>query len=100
MNLSFSLSPINLLIGYLISINLITFLIFAFDKSRSRGEGRRIPEKTLLLLALLGGSPGAAYAMSTFRHKTKKYSFQISFYLIILGQIALLAWIFHTYSTN
>ncbi len=88
-------NPINLLFTYLIVINLITILFFSFDKSRSKTNGRRISEKTLLLLALVGGSPAAIYAMNTFRHKTKKYSFQLPLYLIILFQIILVFWILH-----
>jgi len=86
-------TPINMLIAYVIVINLITILIFAFDKSRSQGSGRRVPEKTLLLCALIGGTPAALYAMNLFRHKTKKYSFQIPLYVIMLVQIGLIVWI-------
>lgn len=93
------INPFHALIIYPIVINLITILIFAFDKSRSKTDGRRISEKTLLLLALLGGSPAALYAMNAFRHKTKKYSFQIPLYLIILLQIIVIVLILHNLST-
>lgn len=92
------LTPIHILFAYLIVINLITILVFSFDKSRSKTNGRRISEKTLLLLALVGGSPAALYAMNTFRHKTKKYSFQIPLYLIILLQIILVVWVLRKFS--
>lgn len=83
---------------YLIVINLITIFVFSFDKSRSKTDGKRISEKTLLLLAFIGGSPAALYAMNTFRHKTKKYSFQLPLYLIILLQIALIVWLLQRFS--
>ncbi len=86
-------NPRFIILTYLLAVNLITIAIFAFDKSRSRGDGRRIPEKTLLLFALIGGTPAALYAMNLFRHKTKKYSFQIPLYLIMLIQIGLIVWI-------
>ncbi len=87
MNIFLVISPIRLLFAYLIVINLITILVFAFDKARSRTNKSRIPEKTLLILVLVGGSPAALYAMNTFRHKTKKYSFQIPLYTIVLMQL-------------
>ena len=91
-------TPTNTLIAYVLVINLITILIFAFDKSRARSGGRRISEKTLLLLALIGGSPAALYAMNVFRHKTQKYSFQIPLYIIMLVQIGLIVWILKHFS--
>ena len=61
---------------YLIIANLLTCLVFAIDKRRAvRGEWR-IPEKTLLLLAMLGGGPGAKLAQWRFRHKTRKQPFR------------------------
>jgi uncharacterized membrane protein YsdA (DUF1294 family) len=91
-------NPQFIFLAYLLVINLITVVIFAFDKSRSRGDGRRISEKTLLLFALIGGTPAALYAMNLFRHKTQKYSFQIPLYLIMLAQIGLIVWILRHFS--
>ncbi len=98
MTQAYFINPQFIFLAYLIVINLITIVIFAFDKSRSRGDGRRIPEKTLLLLALIGGTPAALYAMNLFRHKTKKYSFQIPLYIIMLVQIGLIVWILQHFS--
>ncbi|MFH1286242.1 MAG: DUF1294 domain-containing protein [Candidatus Magasanikbacteria bacterium] len=86
---SLSLS-INILIFYLLIINVVTFLYFGFDKMKSRLGHRRIPEKTLFLLAILGGSVGALFAMNTFRHKTKKVSFQTILGLVIAAQTLLI----------
>ena len=73
--------------AWLISINLVTVFVFWFDKRAARIDGLRVPEYILLILALVGGSPGALLAMQGFRHKTRKRSFQIKFWLIVIVQI-------------
>jgi len=67
-----------------IAINLATFLLFGFDKSRARLGTRRVPEATLLLLAFLTGFAGAWWGMSVFRHKTKKLSFRARLFVVTL----------------
>ena len=62
---------------YYISVNVIAFILYGLDKKYAR-EGRwRIPEKTLLGIALIGGAAGAWSGMQTFRHKTKHMSFRM-----------------------
>lgn len=78
---------IQILSIYFVLINIITFFAYGFDKMKSRGDGRRTPEKTLWLLTLLGGSPAALLAMQYFRHKTKKISFQAIIIIIIAVQV-------------
>lgn len=60
---------------YLIFINLITFLVFEFDKMRAEHGWRRTPEAELLILAGMGGTPAAYAARALFRHKTRKQPF-------------------------
>ena len=67
----FLLSPVGLLMIYLVIINLIAFLTFGADKRRARRDRRRVRESTLFLLAVLGGSAGALLGMYVFRHKTR-----------------------------
>lgn len=66
-----------LLVVYLMIINLSTFSVYGVDKQRARKREWRVPERTLLLLALAGGGFGAYMGMRIFRHKTKHMQFQI-----------------------
>ncbi|MFY9343023.1 MAG: DUF1294 domain-containing protein [Planctomycetota bacterium] len=62
--------------GLVLVANVVTLLVFAFDKWRSRGERRRVAERTLLWFVFATGWIGAWVAMSLFRHKTSKPSFR------------------------
>ena len=75
---------------YLIIINLIAFLAMYLDKRKARYGKWRIPEQSLLILALIGGSIGAIIGMYTFRHKTKKLRFSVGFPIILILQIVLI----------
>ena len=74
---------------YFIIINIFAFLAMFIDKRKAQKGKWRIPENTLLLLALIGGSIGALVVMYTFRHKTKKLRFTIGFPVILILQIIL-----------
>jgi uncharacterized membrane protein YsdA (DUF1294 family) len=54
----------------------ISLVQFGVDKRRAKNREWRIPEASLLLVALLGGWPGSLLAMSRFRHKSSKRTFQ------------------------
>lgn len=73
--------------------SLITFLAYAFDKSAARNNRQRTPEKTLHLLALLGGWPGALAAQRLFRHKSIKAEFQTRFWLTVIVNTVALGWL-------
>ena len=75
---------------YLIIINLSAFIAMYLDKRKARYGKWRIPEQTLFILALIGGSIGAIAGMYTFRHKTKKLRFSIGFPMILILQIVLM----------
>ena len=75
---------------YLIVINLIAFLAMYIDKRKARYGKWRIPEQTLFILALIGGSIGAIAGMYAFRHKTKKLRFTVGFPVILVLQIILI----------
>jgi uncharacterized membrane protein YsdA (DUF1294 family) len=69
-------------------INLLTFAAFGWDKLAAVEDRSRISERTLLLLAALGGSPGALVARPVFRHKTRKQPFSGWLMLIVFLQVA------------
>ena len=77
------------LIIYLIAITILTFLIFGIDKRKARKGKWRIPEATLIGLAIAGGSIGALLGMYLFRHKTQKRKFNLGIPAILLLQAAL-----------
>ena len=89
-------TKIHLLVAYLISINLATFLLYGYDKFISAGESLRVPELNLQALSLLGGSPSALIAQKFFRHKTIKGSFQLVYWIIVMVQVGLLIFLFKT----
>lgn len=68
---------IRLLIVYLVLVNILGFVLYGLDKAKSKGKGRRIPERTLLLVAGIGGGAGCWLGMMLFRHKTKHVRFKV-----------------------
>ena len=80
-------------IAWLVLINLVAFAVFGIDKKRAKKGQWRIPEKTLFLSAILGGSIGAILGMYIFRHKTKHWYFQIGIPAILILQIAAVYWL-------
>lgn len=71
---------------YILGINLAGFLSMLIDKFRSRRNAWRIPEATLLLFAIAGGSIGSLIGMDVFHHKTQKPKFYIGIPIIIALQ--------------
>lgn len=65
------------IIGYLIFINVFTFVVYGVDKRKAKKHLWRIPEATLIGLALIGGSVGAFLGMRLFHHKTKHVKFYV-----------------------
>ncbi len=84
----------NARIIYVALINVCAFLIYGVDKWNAKYELRRIPEKTLLGIAMLGGSVGAYVGMKLFRHKTRKPKFYIGIPIIFAIQIGIVLYIY------
>lgn len=78
---------------YLAIINVITYALYAVDKSKARRNLWRIPEKILLGFALIGGTPGAYLGMKLFHHKTRKPKFYIGIPVIFMLQILAIVYI-------
>ncbi|TDE06799.1 DUF1294 domain-containing protein [Flavobacterium hiemivividum] len=68
-------------------VNVIAFILIGYDKYLAKAKKRRVSEKTLLALVLIGGTIGSGLAMLFFRHKTAKRSYLMKFWGIILLQI-------------
>ncbi|RUO49640.1 DUF1294 domain-containing protein [Pseudidiomarina donghaiensis] len=69
-------------------VSVIAYVFYALDKKAALNNKRRTPEDWLQFLALMGGWPGALIAQQQFRHKTRKTSFRVVFYLAVLINIA------------
>lgn len=80
---------IRVLVGYLIMINVIGFFAMGIDKWKARKQRWRVPEKTLFILSLIGGSLGTLVGMHMFRHKTKHWYFKIGMPVILILHCAL-----------
>ena len=70
----------------------MTFAAFGIDKARAVGGGRRVRESTLLVLAMLGGTPGAYAGRALFRHKTRKQPFSGLLLAIAMLQLVVVGW--------
>ena len=83
----------NITLAYLLAINVATFLVYGIDKLKAKRAKWRISEATLLLLAAAGGSIGAWLGMKVWHHKTLHMKFRYGVPLILLLQIALIAYL-------
>ena len=92
------LSPIILALYCVMSI--ITFIVYALDKSKAKRNAWRIEEATLHSLAFAGGWPGAIFGQEFLRHKTVKGRFRVIFYFTMIGNILLLALLLSGYANT
>ncbi|MBQ7098915.1 MAG: DUF1294 domain-containing protein [Oscillospiraceae bacterium] len=83
----------NYFLLYLFLINAAAFVLMLADKVKARKNRWRIPERTLIGSALLGGSIGALLGMYTFRHKTRHLKFTLGVPAILIAQMILTVWI-------
>ena len=83
------MNAITLIIIYFIIINCISFIIMGVDKYKARKRAWRIPESTLFVLALIGGSLGSIAGMHLFHHKTRHWYFLYGMPAILILQVLL-----------
>ena len=76
-----------MLIIYLVLINALGFFLMIADKSRARKNRRRVPEATLMFVAIIGGSVGSLAGMYFVRHKTRHLKFTVGIPVILALQI-------------
>ncbi len=87
------MNVIVILVIYLVIMNVIGFSSMGIDKRKAIKRAWRIPEATLFMFALLGGSIGSTFGMYVFHHKTKHWYFVIGMPLILILQIALVVYL-------
>ncbi|WP_203246689.1 DUF1294 domain-containing protein [Sporosarcina beigongshangi] len=73
-----------ILVSWLMFMSIWAFAAMGYDKRQAKKRGRRVPERNLWLLAILGGGIGAYLGMQMFRHKTRHTSFRIGFLLLAM----------------
>lgn len=83
------MSVITLLTAYLIILNIIGFAIMGIDKYKAKKRAFRIPEATLFIVAIIGGSIGSILGMYAFRHKTRHWYFVYGMPFILAMQVLL-----------
>ena len=81
-------------------LSMLTYVVYAIDKSSAREGTRRISEDTLHFLSLTGGWPGALLAQQVLRHKTRKQSFRFVFWLTVVVNCCVFAWLFTRTGTS
>lgn len=84
------MNPITFLIIYFVIINIVGFALMGIDKRKAIKRTFRIPEATLFIVALIGGSIGSILGMQVFRHKTRHWYFVFGMPAILVVQIVLL----------
>lgn len=80
----------SLLLAIYVIMSAIVFVLYARDKSAAKSARWRVSEGRLLWMGVIGGWPGALLAQQMFRHKTRKRSFQIQFWLTVVLNLGLL----------
>lgn len=79
----------NYFLGYIVVVNIISFILIGLDKKKATRKKHRIPEKHLFIWAIVGGSLGGVLGMKIFRHKTKHPQFKYGFPFILLIHLIL-----------
>lgn len=78
---------------YLLAVNILAFMLYGIDKKRAKNGKWRISEKTLIGIAVIGGSVGALFGMHIFHHKTRHWYFRYGLPVILIVQVLLGLWL-------
>jgi len=81
------------IVAFYAVISVIAYINYAIDKKAAINNRRRVSEKSLHLLGVLGGWPGALLAQQRLRHKTQKTAFQVTFWLTVVVNLACAGWL-------
>ncbi len=84
------MNAINLIITYVIFVNLLGFALMGIDKRKAVKHLWRIPEAVLFIVAVIGGSIGGIFGMQIFRHKTRYWNFVYGMPAILILQVVLI----------
>lgn len=83
------------ILGYLVIINIVTFVVYGIDKWKAKRGNWRISEATLLMLAVIGGTIGALLGMKVWHHKTMHKKFKYGVPLIFFIQVFLVCYLMY-----
>lgn len=83
------MNALGMIILYLITVNIVSLTVMGIDKKRAQKHAWRIPESTLFILAIIGGSIGSIAGMYSFHHKTRKWYFVYGMPAILILQLLL-----------
>ncbi len=81
------------IVAFYAVISVIAYITYAIDKKAAIKNRRRVSEKSLHLLGVVGGWPGALLAQQRLRHKTQKTAFQVTFWLTVVVNLACAGWL-------
>src|SRR5947208_16593451 len=81
-------------------LSLVCFLAYGLDKRQAANGGRRVSERTLHLMAFLGGWPGALLGQRQFRHKTQKVTFRIVFWMVVMAHVGVAGAVAYAFVTS
>lgn len=84
------MNSFDLILSYAVIVNLVSFVMMGIDKRKAKKRAFRIPEATLFVLAIIGGSLGSVIGMHLFHHKTRHWYFLYGMPVILAIQIILI----------
>jgi len=74
----------NIILGFLIILNFFSFIVVGYDKYQAKNRGWRVSERSLFLVALVGGAIGVYLGMRSFRHKTRHRKFSYGIPVLVI----------------